>query len=244
MPWRARSQTNCLRCCKAASPSRSPRSGVAEQHGLRGVLPLCSARLHQRGLNSSCEPALPDLLLLRRQQHRDDLLLAQHLDGAGRIVRHVAARRQPAELGEELLASWLIMKFAASRAAFGFGAIALTPTWPNISATGSSAQTSIGAAGELHVIRQVDVVVERDRVFAGAGGARHREMAVGEDRLERRDDVLDDLRRLLLAVVLEHRLEPFVVGAVDGDLAGPLLAARRTPRRSSAARTPCTSLVL
>ena len=89
--------------------------------------------------------------------------LLQHRDRAGRIVRHVVARRQAAELREELLASWLIMKLAASRAAFGCGASALTPTCPNISATGSSAHTSIGAAGELHVVRQVDVVVERDR---------------------------------------------------------------------------------
>ena len=39
--------------------------------------------------------------------------------------------------------SWLSMKLAASRAVLGLGALAFTATWPKISATGSSANTSM-----------------------------------------------------------------------------------------------------
>src|SRR5262249_39758758 len=48
------------------------------------------------------ELALPFALFLRRHQHRDNLLLRQHVDDAGRVRLHVLARRQPPELGEEL----------------------------------------------------------------------------------------------------------------------------------------------
>ena len=48
-------------------------------------------------------------------------------------------------------------------------------------------------------------------------------MAVGDHRPQRRHDGLDELDALLLAVILHDGLEPFVVGAVDGDLAGPFL---------------------
>src|SRR5262249_57011411 len=46
---------------------------------------------------------LPAALLLRREQRGDDLLLAQELDRAGRILLHVVTSRQAAELGQELL---------------------------------------------------------------------------------------------------------------------------------------------
>src|SRR3981189_3778963 len=50
------------------------------------------------------ELALPFAVFVGGHQHRYHLLLRQQIDDAGRVRRHVLARRQPSELGEELLA--------------------------------------------------------------------------------------------------------------------------------------------
>src|SRR5215831_9520417 len=52
----------------------------------------------------SVEGALPLLLLVRAEQHRDHLPALELLHDAGRVARHVGARGQPAELHEERLA--------------------------------------------------------------------------------------------------------------------------------------------
>ena len=49
---------------------------------------------------------------------------------------------------------------------------------------------------------------------------------------------LIDLGGFVVAVILEHRLEPFVVGAVDRDMAGPFLVPREVLVGLAAIRTP------
>src|SRR5262249_43285109 len=120
--------------------------------------------------------------------------------------------------------SRLSMKLAASRAAFGCGALAFTPTWPKNSVTGSSAHTSSAPrrappAGQFHVPREVRAIIQRSPISARPGRARHRQVAVGNDGAQRRDDAFDKVDAVALAIVLHDGLEPFIIGAVDGDLA-------------------------
>src|SRR5262249_60748285 len=78
-------------------------------------------------------------------------------------------------------------------------------------------------AGKLHVDRQVGVVIERDRVLAGADRTREQEMAFGQDRLEGGGEVLRELAPALLAEMREQRAQPLGVALVDRDLAEPFL---------------------
>src|SRR5262249_34092874 len=112
----------------------------------------------ERGRPSSPPPeqlvelALPLALFLRRHQHRDDLLLCQHVDDAGWFDCTSLRVGSRPTWARNCWPSRLSRKLAASRAAFGCGALAFPPTWPKNSVTGSSAHTSIDPPASLTFI--------------------------------------------------------------------------------------------
>src|SRR5262249_23342580 len=95
---------------RAGSPAsaqsiKTPK--LFEEHGCAGQ--ACARRPtvgdpSSPTLEQLVELPLPSALFLRRHQHRNDFLLRQHPNDARRIRLPVLARRQPPELGEELLA--------------------------------------------------------------------------------------------------------------------------------------------
>ena len=78
-------------------------------------------------------------------------------------------------------------------------------------------------AREGHVVGQHGVIVERHRIFARSHGAGRRQMAVEHGDLEGGDQILQQLAALVLPVMGEHGVHPFIVRALDGDAAHPFL---------------------
>src|SRR6266702_2535160 len=122
----------------------------------------CRARLRARHpsmgdpnsppLEQLVELPLPFALFLRRHQHRDDLLLRQHLDDAGRVRLHVLARRQPPELGKELLAFPAEHEVGGKPRRVRMRRLGVHADLAKNSVTGSSAHTSIEPPASLTFI--------------------------------------------------------------------------------------------
>src|SRR5262252_7353055 len=137
-------------------------------------------------LEQLVELALPSALFLGRHQHRDDLLLRQHLDDAWRIRLHVVARWQTSELGEELLALPAEHEVGGKPRRARMWRLGVDADLAEEQRDRIERPHVDRAAGEFDVHRQIHVVVQRYPIFTGAGCARHGQMAVGNHGPQRR----------------------------------------------------------
>src|SRR3954463_976416 len=99
MLGRVARRTARLTAAPAGCRSRPSLATLTRRPFARAACPAPSPPLEQL-----VELPLPLALFIGAHQDGDDFLLRQHLDDARRVRRHILARGQSSELGEELLA--------------------------------------------------------------------------------------------------------------------------------------------
>src|SRR5262249_47525954 len=168
---------------------------------------------------------LPFLLLVPAEDSGNDFSVLQPLAHIGGIDRYVVAGRGWGPGGAGMVRPPGGGGDCAPRGGrWGRGPRAGPPRAPRKRPPGTAAPKTEAGAGQLDVAGKRRIIVDREPIFARADRTRQREMAVYHHRLEHRRDVREQLPAAFLAVVDDHRAQPFVVGVVEGDLAGPFLA--------------------
>src|SRR6266487_2966847 len=221
--WRAVPPAKASGPAQPACPEPSPPSPRAASATPARLAPIgCSAQLLR--LEDVLEQPLPFLLLVPGEDSGNDFSVLQPLAHVGGIDRHVVAGWHAAARGQELLGLAAEHEVRAQQGGLGMRRLRTDADRAEQQRHRIERPEIDGRAGQLHVDGQRRIIVEREPIFARADRTCEREVAVDHHRLEHRRDILEQLLAAFLAVVDDHRAQPFVVGVVDGDLAGPFLA--------------------
>src|SRR6476660_7644735 len=123
---------------------------------IRSLASRCPRLASLAWLEQLREAPLPATLLLRSQQRRDHLLLAQQLDRSGRVVLHVAAGRQTAELGQELLAFLAEHEIGRQLGSVRVWRLGVDRDLPKEQRDRIEREDLDRRAGKLHIAREID----------------------------------------------------------------------------------------